>query len=307
MKIELRPEKTSLTIGDEFTEKNEIAFTIKLTGDDAKPPLTLAVWLKLQIPVGNDGVLQQREDGNDIVVTTPGTEPKPNPQGSVNDIKEWSLGNENAGVSVQGSTDVSVSIKNILCRSSAGTSKLTISVETATDPVQDHTLEITKAKPTEAPKSLILYFTAEPTFLKAPGWVKLMWEVFAEQPVTLQTPSGQNLRDRSSPYEERLSRTGAYTLRVGNESRQFTVNVLTAGWHKLDDVLNQSAFPSVIFDQGDTRDILYGIFVCRSNKSDLHALLCKSATALRDGKSLTPMCLKEWSRARDSCFKTACG
>ena len=115
MKIELKPKKeeTSLTIGDQFKEKNEIEFTIKLTGDGP-------IWLKLQIPVGNDGVLQDREDANGIEVATPGTEPKPKPKGYVNDIKEWSLGNEKAGVSVKESesTKVSVSIKNILCRAS---------------------------------------------------------------------------------------------------------------------------------------------------------------------------------------------
>jgi Galactose oxidase, central domain len=274
MKIELKPEKTSLTIGDEFTEKNEIAFTITLTGDDA-------AWLTLQIPVGNDGVLQQREDANNIVVATPGTEPQPRPGEYVNDKKEWYLGNEATGVSVNGSTQVSVSIKNILCRASVGTSKLTISGATEPDPVPHAcTLEITKAKPSEAPKSLILYFTAEPAFLMAPGEVKVMWEVFDRQQVTLKTPSGGEPPNPSSPYQERLDKTGAYTLRVGNESKQFTVNVLTKGWHQLDDVLNRSAFPSVIFDQGGTRDFLYGIFVSRKNKSDPHALLCKSANGI---------------------------
>lgn len=268
IKIELEPKKTSLTIGDQFAKENEIEFTIKLTGDEP-------VWLKLQIPVGNDGVLQQREDANYIEVATPGTEPKPKPQKYVNDIKEWSLGNEEAGVSVKGSAKVSVSIKNILCRASVGESKLTISGDFETAPQPDAcTLKITKAKPTEIPKNPILYFTAEPKELIGEGTVELKWEVAGDQDVSLKAP-GLEVSNPKSPYKsEWLSKgyTFSLTATKQNQSRSAHVNVLERGWHPLYP-LDKTALPSVIFDPGYAdKDGLYAIFIGHG--------LCKSANGM---------------------------
>lgn len=275
MKIELEPLTASLTIGDDYAKKNTIEFTIKLTGNDK-------VWLTLQIPVGENGVLRQPEDANAIVVATPGNASSPLfvPDSS-NTTKEWRLGDYDTGVQVSGSTELSVKISNILCLASAQPSEITIIGKTDSSPDEiKAVLKIEKAKPTEAANP-ILYFIAEPTYLIGSGDVTLTWDVTGDETVTLETLSGmQTMPPTPSSYPDNgLSKTWTYTLRAGNNQRQVTVNVLTEGWHKLYPC-GKNTFPSVIFDAaGRTADMLYAIFV-RDGTGGREAVLCKSADGI---------------------------
>jgi hypothetical protein len=266
----------SLTIGDDYVETNAITFNITLRGNGS-------VWLTMQIPVGEDGVLRQPEDMNDLVVETPTTDPKP----KLRDGK-WLLGDYARGIQVSGSTELSVSIRNILCRASEEDSEITITAATETSQELKETLPIKKAKPTEAPKNPILYFIAEPTYLIGSGEVKLRWAVAGDEgDVTLDTPTQKNWNPNASSTTDSPSTTFAYTLRVKGKQRQATVNVLQKGWHEIyplgkPDANGSGSFPSVIFDaagrtDGTTGAALYAIFV---RGPDRKAVLCKSADGI---------------------------
>src|ERR1700761_4625660 len=102
MKVTIEPTAAALTIGDDYRDKNSIKFRIVLEGDDD-------VWLKLQIPIGSDGVLRQPEDANSVEVYY---EAGPNAQEPANVIspdeekventRKWWLGDSQDGVHVSG-------------------------------------------------------------------------------------------------------------------------------------------------------------------------------------------------------------
>src|SRR5208337_1172533 len=284
MTLVLEPPTLPLTIGDDYAKQNTIKFTITLTGNGP-------VWLTLQIPIGENGVLRKAEDANNIQIATPGTDPPPDVLSADAAMKEWKLGDYDKGVQVNGSTTLSVSISNILCRASDKTSQLTITGATGDEPLVTRDIKITKAKP-KAPDNPILYFIAEPTYLIGKGEVKLSWDLAAgTQKATLSTPSGTKSPD-ASHYEDAPDGTFAYTLSVGDiEKRQVTVNVLTAGWQELfalgrpdrNDKNNLGPFPSVIFDSGGRNaDALYAIFVRNAKGGGREAVLCKSANGITD-------------------------
>jgi Galactose oxidase, central domain len=153
MRLEIDPEprRTSLTIGEEDAATNTIEFTITLTGD--KP---VNVKLRLQIPIGDDGVVRLVEHADNIEVETPGTAPGPAARDGDANTKELSLGAKN-GVSVNeiAPTKVKISIGNILCLASETPSQLKIIGKIDGEPEATAVITITKARPT-APKNPIL-------------------------------------------------------------------------------------------------------------------------------------------------------
>ncbi len=278
MEMTINPTQASLTIGDDYEKTNTIKFTITLKG-------TGKVGLMLQIPVGENGVLRAAEDANNISVGTDGKPEIPQPilaQNSPSNTKGWNLGDPKKGVDVKDSTNLAVSITNILCRASEGTSQITVTGVTADKSLNDKPcpLTITKAKPTTAKKS-ILYFIAKPTSLIGSGKVTLTWDVVGKQEVRLEPPVGNAIAPATSPYTtDSLHEISAYTLRVGSEESQVTVNVLKEGWHKIEP-LGDRAFPSVIFDSGGrTDDALYAIFVRHGGETRRQAVLCRSTDGI---------------------------
>ena len=280
MKIELDPMTASLTIGDDYVEENEIRFKITLKGNEP-------VWLYLEIPIGDKGVLRHVEDMNDLKVATPGIDPSPkivSETGSMDSIK-WSLGDIGEGVQLSNSTELTVSISKIRCRASEGVSELVITGVIDSGDEFKEKIKVEKLKPTQ-PVNPILYFIAEPTFLTGSGEVKLMWEVLDDKSVSLELLDGVKRVKPKSPVTTTIAKTGTYTLRAGNVSHQVTVNVLDEGWKKLyplkDKYPKKKSYPSVIFDaSGQDNDALYSIFVL--NKEDSRkAVLCKSTNGIND-------------------------
>ncbi len=288
MTLVLDNPKSSVTIGDDYSKQNTINFKITLTGNGP-------VWLTLQIPIGENGVLRKAEDANNIQIETPATKPAPGVLGANTTMKEWKLGDYGDGVQVNGTTTLSVSISNILCRASEGTSSITITGTTADQPQLTQGIEITKAKPATTTNP-ILYFTADPKFLIGSGPVTLRWDLAAGCVAkSLKTPSGNTItfpKPQSSHNDPKNSTQGDYTLTVQQGKSDYwqdvSVNVLAAGWHPLfplgEPANNDPAgpFPSVIFDPGDsTGDALYAILV-RNAATGQEAVLCKSADGITD-------------------------
>jgi hypothetical protein len=282
MKIKIEPTATSLTIGDDYRDKNTIKFKIVLEGKDD-------VWLKLQIPLGSNGVLRQPEDANSVeIYYTAGNNPRepasvisPD-EDKVEDTRKWWLGDSQDGVQVGGNAELTVSITNILCRADAGGCEIAVEwqtgMESGTAPIA-----ITKAKPA-APHSSILYFIAEPTSLIGNGTVKLYWDIVGDQPATLITRSGTR-EDVKSPLEETLSKTYAFTLKVGSEEKQVTVNVLAEDqWHGIP--LSDDKFPSVIFRSQTTDDALYALCIS-TGKAGEKATLYKSADGITNWQAVS--------------------
>lgn len=274
--ITLVPTAASLTIGDDYAATNTLEFTIEVTGNEP-------VWLTLAMPTGETGVLRRPEDGNNLTLDTPGTGPSPcvlEGAGDVN-VKVWSLGDYTDGVQVTGSYKLSVKIRNILCRAQEGETQITVIGKLGdSQPDITRSLSIVKAKPKTAPDNPICYFTADPTFVIGHGSVTLSWDVVGAHTATLQTPLGQMVSPATSGYREILDRTGTYTLTVDGKQRQATVNVLTAGWHRLYP-LGSRAFPSVIFDSGGgCDDAVYAIFVRAEQRTGRQAVLCKSTDGI---------------------------
>lgn len=276
MTITLKPKATSLTIGDDYAKTNVLEFTIELTGGEP-------VWLTLTMPIGETGVLYRSEDGNDLKLETPATDPAPCKREGDGDlpVQVWSLGDTGKGVEVTGSKNISVRISNVLCRANEGGSDITVIGQVGSSTADIITrLPITKAKPKTAPDNPICYFTAEPTFVIGQGPVTLRWDVVGAYTATLQTPSGQTVSPDKSEFKEIITRTGAYTLTVDGKQRQATVNVLTEGWHQLYP-LGRHACPSVIFDSGGRcDDAVYAIFVRAEKNQGRQAVLCKSTDGI---------------------------
>jgi hypothetical protein len=274
--IKVEPAKASLTIGDDYKKTNRIAFTISLQGDEC-------VWVTLQIPLGESGVLSRSADANDVEVLVDG---KAMRRGDGDNPKEWWLVDPDNGLQIDPTkpTKLDVSINNVLCRAAEGESKLNVIVMgTAGD--QSSEIAIAKAKPTasqQQEKNPILYFIAEPTYVIGKGDVTLRWEVAVDEQPTLDTEREQGKRVKS-PFTDSPSKTWTYDLRVGNAKRNATVNVLSADkWYSLAP-FGDHAFPSVIFDAGEgrTADALYAIFVVPSaNKSGRKAVLCRSENGI---------------------------
>lgn len=279
MNVQLVPTATSLTIGDSYTENNKIEFSIDLEGDEV-------VFLRLQVPIGADGVLRAPENANDITIsalkiaanneTLPVTSqsPEPPPDGvNSNNTKEWWLVDLQTGMEVSGKVRLSVSIGNVLCLADAGDSQIRLNWETASRNGQP-TLTIAKKKPDQL-KTKILYFIAEPTFLIGGGKVTLTWDLVGDKTATLQ-PSGELERPATSPTQHYLNEDGHYTLRAGSDQKQVPVDVLAKGWHEIRP-LGDNAFPSVIFHPGNPEDdSLYAIFLYTGNETGKKPVLCES-------------------------------
>jgi hypothetical protein len=255
MKITIEPAATSLTIGDDYRDKNKITFKILLDGNDE-------VWLKLHVPIGGNGVLRQPEDANNVEVyyaagnNAPKTATVISPdEDKAENTRKWWLGDSQDGVRVSGKAELTVSITKILCRADAGRSEVAVEWQTGTE---NNTvpIEIAKDKPSQ-PRSSILYFIAEPTSLIGKGTVKLYWEVAGDQPATLITPSRTRV-GMKSPVDESLSDTYTFYLKVGTEDKPVTVNVLSL-YRWFDIELSDDKFPSVIFRSQSTDDALYAL------------------------------------------------
>lgn len=267
MTIKLVRRATSLTIGDDYAKTNTIEFTIEITGNEA-------VWLRLQIPVGRDGVLRELADANDLVVKTPAISdsqpklktPEKPPEGvNSSNTNEWSLGDYDEGVKVIGKMEMTVAISKVLCRADPGNTAINIIWSAGSSTNSIVPLTITKAKPTSA-ENPILYFIADPNSLISGDKVTLRW-VLADttKPVSLWF-SGNSLSEPQSEMTDSPKESGVYTLKVDNTNNQRTqyVNVLSANqWYTPDLRLGAPAsFPAVIFDAGNkSGDALYAIFM----------------------------------------------
>src|SRR5215208_6618975 len=86
--IKVEPNRASLTIGDDYKKSNRIAFTLSVRGDEP-------VWIALQIPLGESGVLRQPEDANDVEVLVDG---RPMPRGDRDSPKDWWLVDPESGL-----------------------------------------------------------------------------------------------------------------------------------------------------------------------------------------------------------------
>jgi hypothetical protein len=278
MTITLVPEATSLTIGDDYPKTNTLKFKIELKGDGP-------VWLTLEIPVDEVGILHRFEDGNNITLATPGTDPAPKPTTSTDrpQMKVWSLGDSETGIQVKGSCTITISVEisNVLCRAKAGQAQITVIGQFGSLPEEiQEKLTITKAKPKTAPENPICYFTAEPTFLIGEGDVTLRWDVVGDLGVSLGSPNGQIQSPLHSGMKHALAVSGDYTLNVGHHKRQAGVNVLPKGWNELTP-WDKKTFPFVLFDSGDRcDDALYAIFVRDEERRGRQAVLCKSTDGI---------------------------
>lgn len=289
MNIEIVSEKTSLTIGDEYAKENTIAFRIQVTGDGP-------VLLRLQIPVGADGVLLQDEDANNIRFSKPDNPDQLPRQVSVAspNTKVWSFGNSSIGIAVNGSTTLSVEIHNILCRANAGESKIeVVGMSKKGGPKSTATLTVTKAKPTVW-KNPILYFIAEPNFLISGEEVKLRWEVADASGKLSLDFKGDSISEPSSGMTYKPKKEGIFTLKLDNFTSTQSVDMLSKNnWYEADPRLGESLFPAVIFVSGDTtEDVLYVIFMFLSqgdeNQTVRTPVLCKSTNGVTGWKKLDP-------------------
>jgi hypothetical protein len=276
MTMTLKPEATSLTIGDDYSKTNTLRFKIELKGNEP-------VWLTLEIPVSEVGMLHRFEDGNNITLATPGTDPVPNPTTNTDrpQMKVWSLGDYEKGIHVTDSCTISVEIGNVLCRANAGQAQITVIGQFGSLPKEIHEkLTITKAKPKEAPTNPICYFTAEPTFLIGKGDVTLRWDVVGDHQVSLESPLRGPIPSPVSGMKHTLAEGGLYTLKVDGSTRQAGVNVVPKGWHQLFP-WGEKTFPFVLFDSGDRcHDAIYAIFLTTEEGTGRKAVLCKSTDGI---------------------------
>jgi hypothetical protein len=285
MKIEIVPEKTSLTIGDEYAKENTISFRIQVTGEGP-------VLLRLQIPVGADGVLFQDEDANNMRFSEPDNPDQMPRQVSVAspNTKAWSFGNGSAGIVVNGSLTLSVKIHNILCRANAGESKIEVTgMSRKAGPKSTATLTVTKGKPTTW-KNPILYFIAEPNFLISGEEVNLRWEV-ADTPGKVSLDfRGDSISDPNSGMAYKPKKEGIFTLRLDNSTNTQSVDMLSKNnWYEADPRLGESLFPAVLFDSGDqSKNALYVIFMLLSQGDETQTVrtpvLCQSANGVTGWK-----------------------
>ncbi len=274
--IKVEPTKASLTIGDDYKKTNRIAFTISLQGDEC-------VWMMLEIPLGESGVLRRAEDANDVEVLVDG---KAMPRGDGDNPKDWWLVDADNGLQTDPAnpTKLVVSINNVLCRAVAGESKLSVLVSRSSGDEPPTEIAIAKAKPTASQQQAqnpILYFIAEPAYVIGKGDVTLRWEVAGDEQPTLDTEREHGKRAKS-PAIDSPSKTWTYDLRIGSAKRQATVNVLSEDkWYPLIP-FGEHAFPSTIFDPGDASpaDALYAIFVRPANNGGRKAVLCRSENGI---------------------------
>jgi hypothetical protein len=296
-KITLEPKEASLIIGDDHREDNKIEFKIRLEGKED-------VFIRLQIPVGESGVLRELEDANDITVTISGLEAKSSPPepppGIVksDNTKQY----RSKKVQVDGTTELDVSIGNVLCRADTTESEIRViwspastSAWTSLSPP----LLIKKRKPTEA-KNPILYFIAEPTFLLNEGPVTLTWDLVDGTPegdTKLETPSGNRIeRPGVRSITDQCKKGGAYTLSVSGHKKQVFVNLQTKGWYAIEALANSvippdkletpdkvreisewKVTPAVVFQSAAGDKDLYAIFLRAEKNTARSAVLCKSA------------------------------
>jgi hypothetical protein len=274
--IQVAPTTAALTIGDDYKKTNRIVFSVSLQGDET-------VWITLEIPLGESGVLSGAEDANDVEVLVGG---KPMPRGEGKNPKDWWLADADKGLQINlaTATKLDVSINNVLCRASEGQSKVTVLVSGASGNGPPKEIAVTKAKPTPSQnqgKNPILYFIAEPSYLIGKGDVTLRWEVAGDVQPTLDTERETGRRTKS-PAIDSPSKTWTYDLRVGNEKRQATVNVLSEDkWYSLAP-FGDHAFPSVIFDPGESTSAkgLHAIFVRATSNGGRKAVLCRSENGI---------------------------
>jgi Kelch motif/Galactose oxidase, central domain len=315
--VELKATKASLIIGNDYAKTNKIEFSIKPSADGK-------VWLKLQIPVGADGVLRQSTDADDITISVEDANKNALPyspiKDSPSDKKEWWLGDSDKGVAVGGGTELSLSIGNVLCTANEGSSKIWIIWDTDSLTDQRCPLTIEKTKPTPEQhqgKNPILYFIAEPPFLIGRGKVTLTWAMADKSKALLDTPNELG-KQAVSPWEDdRLDKTWTYKLRVEKTKvREATVNVLRKGWNEIlpppdKEILKPrpndkkkinpgddeaKTFPSVIFQPGNKKDALHAVFMytvmySEDNKpktTGKQAVLCKSVDGITGWKVEKP-------------------
>jgi hypothetical protein len=302
-KITLEPVATSLIIGDDYRKDNKIEFKIRLEGNGA-------VWLRLQIPVGESGVVRRPADANDITVTIPGlqveskdAEPPPQEVNPSN-TKQYRTGK----VQVDGKTELVVSIGNVLCRADTRDSEIRVNWS-AGAAWTSLSQSVKKNKPTQA-KDPILYFIAEPTFLLDKGTVTFTWDLVdgtPEDDAELETPGGNHIKCSGvRSKRDECSRSGAYTLRLNGGQKQVSVNVQTKGWYaiealanavirpdelkqpsKADEIKKWNVAPSVIFQSGPSDDFLYAILVRGKENTARSAVLCKSADGITGWEIVT--------------------
>jgi hypothetical protein len=298
--ITLVPGKTSLIIGDDYRKDNKIEFTIKLESQEK-------IWLRLQIPIGESGVMRSPADANDITVTISGspaeskTPEAPPPGVDSTNTKQY---RPVKPVQVDDNKELAVSVANILCRADTVDSEIRVLWSTgAAWTLVSPSLPVKKKKP-DQPKVPILYFIAEPTFLVGEGDVTLRWDVTTDSApdpkLELETPSGskRQISGGQAPNNsttDHCKRSGAYTLRLNGQERQATVNVQTKGWYavevlanavlspdelkqpgKLDQIKTWTVTPSVLFQSGASDDFFYAVMIRGDESTARSAVLCRS-------------------------------
>lgn len=300
VKITVEPAETSLIIGDDYRKDNKIEFKVKLEGNGT-------VWLRLQIPVGESGVMRWPADANDITVTISGKpaeskSPQSPPDGvDPSNTKQYLP--EDKKFQVDGTMELVVSVSNVLCRADTQDSEIRVIWSTGPlwRPLSPSLL--VKKKKAEQAKDPILYFIAEPTFLLDNRTVTLTWDLVDGTPaddVELETPSGNHIKCsgvRSKTDE--CMKGGAYTLSVSGHKKQVSVNVQTKGWYAIEALANSvippdelkkpekvgemnrwKVTPSVVFQSAASDEDLYAIFLRAEKNTARSAVLCKSADGI---------------------------
>jgi hypothetical protein len=252
----------SLTIGDEAKIKNRLEFTVTID----KQPTTDRAFLKLRLPVGEDGVLKSLPDANDIEVSaTLSGEEKRGERIEHEDKLNYSVGlwDYKKGLPLQKEIVLEVKVTNILCNASM--TKASIEVTAAVGKQKaSATLDVNKRKPMQGDP--ILYFEADPSFLVGSEEVTLNWALIDDRAVDLTGTKAGLVQNATSGCKFVVDATTTYTLKEqgGHSKRPVTVTVLAKGWHSLSDPAPgvNHTFPSVIFATDNAQDkALYAIFM----------------------------------------------
>lgn len=291
-------QKKSLIVGTAAQKDNEVVFTIDVTGDTN-------LFLIVHIPTGENGIIRETQDANDIAFSLTRLPPNANepmtgrPRGTDDETKFLAFlpGDWDDGLPVPAGETAKFELRigNILCNAKLGPAD--IQIISGDDTAHPKSVTIEKREPKEEDQANpILYFFAEPSLLIGKGDLTLRWQVRGNLPVKVTNDRGTELpiQDGAVSCQDTIDRKTQYTLQIaGNKIKpasnkydnfrpQYTVNVWGKGWDELQPFKTGSvyAYPVVLFDTaGKTaNDNLYALFA-RVGAKRLTAL-CKSQDGL---------------------------
>ena len=261
-------EEPTIIVGDQAQSRNRIPFRIRIRNDGP-------VWLKMEIPVGESGLVRDQADAREIRarVSYPGMHSSHEDfRGEESDgCRSGWLGDGVDGIGVGGELEIAVDIENIKCNAEVGQAE--ISVQAYYQVGQEVKQNTEKIAVRKLGEDLIGSFRASPDVLIGAGSVLLSWESSArttinQPPHTQVTESGDNF------MRVEVSETARFILKAIDEDSgrvdelELDVKVLKPGWNRID--MPEKRFPAVLFDSGDAyADWLYAILIDGDKKSAL--------------------------------------